>query len=180
MRRVVTGFDNNGNAVFKHDGETKRKVQIDDIPEIEFLDEIWASNEISTIPMDDTDITVSMDSFIPTIPGSVRFRKITYPPSKTFSRYIRKGHDPDDFILEYERKAPGFEMDRKQPGRHTTDTIDYGYIISGKMYLVLDKGERRLLETGDCFIQAGTPHTWVNSFKEPCVAIIWMIGAKRK
>ena len=180
MRRVVTGFDNNGNAVFKHDDETKRKVEIDDIPDIVFLDEVWASNETLAIPMDDTDITVSMDSFVPKIPGSVRFRKITYPPSKTFSQYMKKGHNPIDFIVEYERKAPGFEMDRQQPGRHTTDTIDYGYIISGKIYLVLDKGERRLLETGDCYILNGTPHTWVNPFKEPCEIIILMIGAKRK
>ncbi|MFX0072833.1 MAG: cupin domain-containing protein [Candidatus Hermodarchaeota archaeon] len=180
MRRVVTGFDEDGNAVFKYDGETKRKVKIDGIPEIVWLDEIWASNEISTIPIDDNDVTVSMDSFLPTVPGSVRFRTFTIPPSKTISGYIRKGHNVEDFYKEYKRKAPGFEFDPKQPGRHTTDTIDYGYIISGKMYLVLDKGEKRLLETGDCFIQTGTPHTWVNSFKEPCVGLVLMVGAKRK
>ena len=180
MRRVVTGFDKEGNAVFKYDGETKRKVKIDGIPDIVWLDEIWASDEISTIPMDDTDITVSMDSFLPKIPGSVRFRTFIIPPAKTISNYIRKGHSPDDFYKEYKRKAPGFEFDPKQPGRHTTDTIDYGYIISGKMYLVLDKEERRLLEAGDCFIQTGTAHSWVNPFKEPCMGLVCMVGASRK
>ena len=180
MRRVVTGFDKDGIAVFKSDGETKRLVSIDGIPDIDFLDEIWAADDISTIPMDETDITVSMDSFVPTTPGAVRFRVFTIPPAKTISDYIKKGYKPDDFLKEYKRKAPGFEFDPKQPGRHTTDTIDYGYIISGKMYLVLDKGKRKLLEAGDCFIQTGTPHSWVNPFNEPCEGLVCMVGTKRK
>ncbi len=51
------------------------------------------------------------------------------------------------------------------PGRrspmHRTETIDYGIVLDGEIYLVLDDTET-LLQAGDVVIQRGTDHAWDN------------------
>ena len=97
MRRVVTGFDEEGNAVFKTDGDTTRIVRIEGYA-FDFLNEIWASEGLSTIPIDETDKTMSMESFIPTIPGGVRFRTFTVPTSSMIKDYVKKTKNPYSFF----------------------------------------------------------------------------------
>ncbi len=51
------------------------------------------------------------------------------------------------------------------PGRrspmHRTETIDYGIVLEGEVYLVLDDSETAL-HPGDVVIQRGTDHAWEN------------------
>jgi quercetin dioxygenase-like cupin family protein len=47
-------------------------------------------------------------------------------------------------------------------GFHTTDTIDYGVVLSGAVCLELDDGREIELSKGDCFVQRGTRHAWRN------------------
>ena len=44
---------------------------------------------------------------------------------------------------------------------HRTDTIDYGIVAFGEVYLVLESSER-LLQCGDIVVQRGTLHSWQN------------------
>jgi quercetin dioxygenase-like cupin family protein len=64
-------------------------------------------------------------------------------------------------------------------GMHTTDSIDFEVVISGKVYLQLDGGEERLLLPGDTVVQNGTRHVWRNPGPEPCLLAVVMIGAHR-
>lgn len=50
---------------------------------------------------------------------------------------------------------------------HRTDSIDYGIVISGEVYLILE-GSERLLQCGDIVVQRGTLHSWQN--RSPSVA----------
>jgi len=52
MRRIVTGHDKNGKSIFVSDGETSRIATLDEFPGIRLLDEIWATDETPTIPVD--------------------------------------------------------------------------------------------------------------------------------
>lgn len=45
---------------------------------------------------------------------------------------------------------------------HRTQTLDYGVIIDGSTELVLDSGEKSILNKGDVFVQRGTAHSWRN------------------
>ncbi len=54
------------------------------------------------------------------------------------------------------------------PGMHKTDTINYLYVLSGEVYLVLDE-EEVLLEKGDALVQCGASHAWSNRSGKPCV-----------
>ena len=45
-------------------------------------------------------------------------------------------------------------------------SLDYLVVISGEMWMVMEKGEV-LLRPGDCIVQRGTNHAW-KSKGEPC------------
>lgn len=49
---------------------------------------------------------------------------------------------------------------------HRTDTVDYGLVLSGELYVVLERGET-LLRPGDIIVQRGTNHLWHNRSDAP-------------
>ncbi len=59
---------------------------------------------------------------------------------------------------------------------HTTDTVDYGIVVSGEIWPELDDGAEVHLKQGDCVVRNGTRHAWRNRSSETCA----MIGAKRR
>ncbi len=60
---------------------------------------------------------------------------------------------------------------------HRTDSIDYAIVVSGEMWMQLDKGEVHLKQ-GDTIIQRGTIHNWVNRGKVPCVMLFVLIATE--
>jgi mannose-6-phosphate isomerase-like protein (cupin superfamily) len=61
---------------------------------------------------------------------------------------------------------------------HKTDTIDCAVVMSGELTLVLDQEEVEL-SPGDCIVQGGVDHTWINRGQETCVLLMVMVGAVR-
>ncbi|GCB27432.1 hypothetical protein AAWM_10317 [Aspergillus awamori] len=45
---------------------------------------------------------------------------------------------------------------------HRTVSLDYGVVLEGEVELVLDSGEKRLMQRGDVAIQRATSHAWKN------------------
>ena len=45
---------------------------------------------------------------------------------------------------------------------HRTESIDYGIVLEGEVWLVLDDGSQTQLGPGDVVIQRGTDHAWEN------------------
>jgi len=60
---------------------------------------------------------------------------------------------------------------------HRTDSIDYGVIVSGEIVMELDE-EEVCLRAGDCVVQRGTIHNWVNRGTEPCVIAFVLVAAE--
>jgi uncharacterized cupin superfamily protein len=44
---------------------------------------------------------------------------------------------------------------------HRTRSIDYGIVLEGEIYMILDDSEVRL-RAGDVVVQRGTDHAWEN------------------
>jgi mannose-6-phosphate isomerase-like protein (cupin superfamily) len=76
---------------------------------------------------------------------------------KSFNSDLEVGHDGD-------------------PAMHSSNTIDYEVIISGKVDLELPGGKVRTLEPGDLVVMAGVPHAWKNRYDEDCVYVVITIG----
>jgi len=49
---------------------------------------------------------------------------------------------------------------------HRTQTLDYGIVIQGELYLILDDNAEVRLTAGDVAIQRGTDHAWENRSSE--------------
>jgi len=59
-----------------------------------------------------------------------------------------------------------------------TDSIDYLVVLSGEMYMEMEDGQT-LLSQGDCIVQRGTNHAWVNKSEKPCLIAAVLIDANK-
>lgn len=60
---------------------------------------------------------------------------------------------------------------------HKTQTIDFIFIISGSIELIMDKG-KTVLSAGDTVVQRATFHTWRVIGDEPCKFAAVLVGAE--
>ena len=60
---------------------------------------------------------------------------------------------------------------------HRTDSVDYAIVVSGEMWMQLDKEEVHL-KAGDVVIQRGTIHNWVNRGEKPCLMLYVLIATE--
>ena len=83
-------------------------------------------------------------------------------------------------LEEMEEKLPGMagHMEPDSPGMHTTATVDYEFVVSGRALLELDDGATVEVGPGDTVIQNGTRHRWQNPFDEPCRMVVVLVGAQ--
>ena len=60
---------------------------------------------------------------------------------------------------------------------HTTPTVDFEVVVSGRVVLELDDGAKVELGPGDTVVQNGTRHRWSNPGTEPATLAAFLIGA---
>ena len=51
---------------------------------------------------------------------------------------------------------------------HRTQSSEYGVVLSGEIKMVVDDTSV-VMKAGDCFVQRGTIHDWLNEGQVPCV-----------
>jgi len=70
----------------------------------------------------------------------------------------------------------GFAPGRDVP-MHRSDTIDYGVVLSGEIWLELEGGAETLLRARDTVVQCGARHAWHNRSAEVCAMAFAIVGA---
>ena len=145
MKKVITGHDGQGKSVFfKVESET---VTVGS-PILDWH-EIWATHADDKIPVDTSagksreQYTADVHNVFPARNQSM-FRVLDFKPGDVATL------TPDEFDAVVSQ-LPGVasHMEQDDPGMHTTDSVDYGVIISGKIKLELDDGEQEELTAGD-------------------------------
>jgi len=124
---------------------------------------------------------VKWDSKLKGKPGRDRFEKVDLWATDTLPARLTD-EDPTAWNLGTNlANGSVFRFCRYEPGVaerwHRTDTIDYGIVISGEMWMQLDEEEVQL-KAGDVVIQRGTNHNWVNRGTEPCVMAFILIATE--
>ena len=174
IRRIVTGHDAEGRAVILSAGAPDRVVDLSDHGPRFY--EIWNTRE--------TPVRIDRDSPEP------HEDKLTLAPPRNGTR-IRvldiqpetretQSMDAAEARRHFEMIGAGEASTRHQGAPHAfmhrTETVDYGIILSGEIYLIVDKGEI-LCRPGDIVIQRGTNHAWANRSNQVCrIAFILIDG----
>ena len=171
IRRVVTGHDTAGKAVFASDEEVE-PITSSLVSGYEFF-RLWGSDEHCRFPDDGS--RPADEQYFPPLHG-FRFGLFTVPPDSEGSL---EDIDFEAALVEIEEKLPGMagHMEPEHPGMHTTATVDYEFVVSGRVVLELDDGVTKELGPGDTVVQNGTRHAWRNPFDEPCTMVVVLVGA---
>jgi len=172
IRRVATGHDKEGKAVFVSD-EMVEPVTLSLLPGSEFH-RLWGADSTVTFPDDGS--KPDAQRYFPPV-GGFRFGFFTIPPDG--GEGAPADLDFEAALAELEEKLPGLadHLEPENPGMHTTATIDYGVVLSGEADLELDDGAKVTLRAGDSYIQNGTRHRWSNKGDAPAVIAIALVGA---
>ena len=172
IRRVVTGHGPDGRARVASDQDVEA-IAVALVPGAEFH-RLWGADEAPAFPDDGS--PGLPHGYLPPV-GGFRFCLFSVPPQST-----RRAEDIDvaEAFLECERKLPGLArtLERRHPGMHTTDTVDFGFVVSGEVWLQLDDGEEVQLRVGDAIVQNGTRHAWSNRSSSPCSIVAFIAGAR--
>ena len=173
VRRVVTGHDQRGKAVFVADDQVE-PIRVALLPGSEFH-QVWGGDEPPRFP-DDGAMPPHATYFPPL--GGFRFGFFTIPPGGSRAPQD-PGFDVNAGLEELDTRLPGLSpyLEPDTPGMHTTPTVDVDLIVAGEMILELDDGATVTLRTGDTVVQNGTRHRWRNEGSVPATLAYFICGA---
>jgi mannose-6-phosphate isomerase-like protein (cupin superfamily) len=107
-------------------------------------------------------------------PNGTIFRVVEFPPENSLA-------EKPDIAAIFEsmgsENIPSADDSAQHASMHFTNSIDYLSILSGEVSMVLQDGEV-LLKQGDCIVQRGTKHGFINRGDVPCVISVVLVDAK--
>lgn len=169
-RRIVTGHDAGGRSVITFDDHG---TNVTHIPSWEglYVTELWVTSEMPVDNNGREDRALRPMKHDPDAGGTI-FRLVEIPPeSKT--TFNAKGI----FTELGSSNRPSDADSSRHPTMHKTNSVDYLVVIAGEMVMAMEEGET-LLKAGDCIVQRGTNHAWINRSSSPCLLAAVLVDAK--
>ena len=174
IRRVVTA-QSGGRSVIASDGPPVLTRRFEATPGFATT-VLWATDLNAATPLEPGDDPTR--SFIRMVPdaGETRLITVTVPPDSVMSD---PAWDPAAAAAENAVHLYGLadHFELETPGMHRTDTIDYGVVLKGEIWLEVDGGEIAHLRAGDVVVQGGVRHAWRNRSAAPATLLFVLIGA---
>ncbi|MEI7428512.1 MAG: cupin domain-containing protein [Betaproteobacteria bacterium] len=174
VRRIVTGHDQEGNAIVTEDAAAP-SVHTNPKREGFYLTNLWATHETPAPVNNDLDPTAAPLKLEPPKNGTV-VRIIEFGPEGEWLKKLDNDGAKTAFGAMGTDKASTYRAGG-HPLMHRTETVDYALILEGEIFLVLDK-EERLMKTGDFLVERGTNHAWANRSGKPCKVLFVLIDGK--
>lgn len=174
MRRIVTANNAKGESYIVSDGISNIDIPMPEIDARFKFYNLWTTD---SMPVVNQGIDPVVDGYVSTTPpanGSM-FRIVNYPPEQILLDKINKMSIQE--LKDFENKIGiKLSLDDKHPLMHWTKSIDFGIVLSGEIFLVLDEQEI-LLKPMDTVIQRGTSHAWSNRSDNDCVMAYVLLDA---
>ncbi len=173
IRRLITGHDKNGKAICIKDDYAKCVLSRPERQGVT-LTNLW---QIDSAPAE-------FDGAEETVDGPL----VLHPPTNgSVFRIVEFEPEDPEVIAKVDGKAAFATMgaahnvveNARHPYMHRTDSIDYGIVLCGEVYMMLDD-EDYLLKAGDTFVQRGTNHAWSNRGTETCQIAFVLVDAVAK
>lgn len=175
VRRVVTGHSA-GKSIVASDGPTRKSRDFVSVPGMSSA-LLWSTPATPVVPSSGPDAVSAGTTYLPQA-GETRLMVVSFPPDSVM---MSSSFDPAAAGREYMEHIPDlaarFEPDN--PGMHTTDSVDYGIVLEGEVWLELDDGKQVHLKAHDVVVQNGTRHAWRNKGHKPVKIAFVLIGARR-
>ena len=169
VRRVLTGHDAQGRAIFIEDGPAPAVRTVAGRPGYRVTN-LWATFG-APAPINDADRVAELSGVMPPARGTV-VRIIDFPPEPK---------DPAEREKAYKASFSHLFADAhnepkagEHPGMHKTESVDYAIVMSGEITAILE-GTETVLRAGDVLVQRGTNHAWANrsdGFARLCFVLI--------
>lgn len=175
IRRVVTGHDKTGKAVFVDDRYAPVVHTISGRPGF-WVNELWKTAGAPATLGDNPDMTAGPMQLAPPSRGTV-FRILEIPPETPETRARLAENPQATFAALGGQGASTHRADAPHPMMHRTESIDYAIVLTGEIYLILDDSET-LIRQGDVVIQCGTSHAWSNRSSTPCRIAFVLVDAR--
>lgn len=177
FRRIVTGHNAEGKAIIQEDSPPPRVQRIGG-PTGPMFYEVWNTTG-TPAPIDPSSGEPAEEGIQLAPPeNGTRIRVLDIPPDDpsfdTMTAEERIAHFAE--IGAGDAVADGGNSER-HAHMHKTETIDYGIVLEGEIFLIMDEGET-LCKTGDIIIQRGTNHGWANRSDKNCRIAFILIDGK--
>ncbi len=169
IRRVVTGHDDSGKAVFIMDGASPHVIEMASMPGLALTD-LWKTLGAPASNAGNAD-DAGPDIVLEPPPGGSIFRIVEFPPDTAW-RGIADAEEAFDSIGASDAK----DAESDDPMMHKTATVDYLIVLKGEIWAILDDAET-CLRAGDVMIQRGTRHSWSVRTDEPCLLAAVLVNA---
>ncbi len=175
-RRVVTGL-RDGKSVLVSDG-TPPNAHLHAGWPGHMTSVCWTTAPDLTLPLAETESAPPGIRVTPE-PGETRLMIVRFPPDRVFAS---PNYDPVTAAAEQAAHVPGLaeRFEAENPGMHTTDSVDYGIVLDGEIWLELDDGVEVPLRHGDVVVQGGTRHAWRNKGDRSATLAFILLGAARR
>jgi len=169
-RRVVTGHHPDGRSMVMIDDNGPNMTEITAWPGL-WVTELWTSEEMPIDNHGQKDRGARKMRHDPGPNGTI-FRIVEIPPESPDA--------PIDTKAAFEQlgseNKPKPADSAKHHSMHKTNSVDYLVVLSGEMTMLMEDGET-VLRQGDCIVQRGTNHAWVNKSGRPCVLAAVLVDA---
>lgn len=173
FKRVVTGHDSQGRTVVAMQG-APRAVALEAVPGTVFH-EVW-NTTCSPAAIDDGPDPTGGPLVLAPPPRGSRVRVVDIPPDS-----VQNAVSAEDAAAAFEEIGAGHAgtgaSDSPHRLMHRTETIDYGIVLAGKVWLVLDDAEVEL-QPGDIVVQRGTNHAWSNRTEETARMVFVLLDGR--
>jgi naringenin degradation protein FdeH len=165
-RRVVTSRNDQGESVLASDSQ----VGVGPLGIVDF----WITAAVPASMTDDGAKSSGPVRLEPPPKGTV-FRFFEIPPQNPKLTHDEAERNAAKAFAEAGAGHCRVDTSRN-PMMHTTDTIDYVVVLSGRVTLLLDEGEVEL-NPFDAVVQRGTNHYWLNYGDTPALLMGVLLAA---
>jgi hypothetical protein len=173
VRRIITGHDSQGRSRIISDGPSPHAMTLVGVPNFGVTD-IWKIDQSPASNEGQDDACAGPIVLAPPRNGSV-FRVVEFPPDR---EYVGKWKAVAAFASMGDSGSHAITQgSERHEGMHTTDSVDYAFVMEGEIWAVLDENEVCMM-AGDVLVQRGTRHAWSNRSDLPCMVGFVLIDAK--
>lgn len=158
FKRIVTGHAADGRATVAHCGAPPNSFALQAVPGTVFH-EIWSTDASPALIDNGDDPTARALHLSPSALGSL-IRVVDIPPDSVQNNVSAEAAAAAFAEIGQAHAGTG-HADSRHKLMHRTQTVDYGIVTEGEVWLVLDDEEVHLTR-GDVVVQRGTNHAWSN------------------